>query len=572
MSLNLLIFLPAVGALVVALLPREEAGQLRATALTFMLGSLGLAGWVWLAFDPSAQAPEFQLQTQVPWSEAVGFSYHVGIDGFALVLIVLTALLTPLALLSAFQSVKERVKEFVIAVLLLETAMFGTLAALDLVLFYVFWEAMLLPMYLLIGVWGYERRVYAAVKFFIYTMAGSLLMLVAILYLYFATGGPGSRSFDLPAILAHAPHLALSTQRWLFAAFALSFAIKVPMFPLHTWLPDAHVEAPAAGSILLAGVLLKMGTFGFMRYAFPLFPDAALAYRPLLAVLAVIGIVYGALMSLSQSDMKKLVAYSSVSHLGFVMLGLCALSTEGVTGSVYQGLNHGISTGALFALVGFLYERRHTREMSQYGGLAKVVPALAAVFLIITLSSIGLPGTNGFVGEFLILSGTFSSKLSQAPWYAAVGGLGVILGAVYMLWMYQRVFFGPVKLTANEGLPDLTGREWVVLAPLVAVVAIMGLYPAPFLARIQPASDRLVARMAQSHGGEVGTPRPSLALVQAAGFPVHPDLPAAFPPGDEPSPSGMLVPVRPRIPQLVRPASGPLAPTPPTPPQAGTTP
>jgi NADH-quinone oxidoreductase subunit M len=512
MILTLLIFLPAAGAVLAGLLPREEHGQLRVTALGCMLATFAISLWAWGMFDPSPRAPEFQLEAQAAWSPAIGFSYHVGIDGIALVLIVLTTFLTPLALLSAFQSIKERVKEFVIAMLLLECAMLGTLAAIDLVLFYFFWEAMLLPMYLLIGVWGGERRVYAAVKFFIYTMAGSLLMLVAILYLYYASGGAGSRTFDLPAILAQAPWLSTDTQRWLFLAFALSFAIKVPMFPLHTWLPDAHVEAPAAGSIILAGVLLKMGTFGFLRYAFPLFPEAAVHYRVLLAVLAVIGILYGSLMCLAQSDLKRLVAYSSVSHLGFVMLGLCALTVEGMSGGIYQMLNHGISTGALFALVGILYERRHTREMSQYGGLAKSVPALAAVFLIITLSSIGLPGTNGFVGEFLILAGSFNSKLTNAPWYAACGALGVILGAVYMLWMYQRVFFGPVKHKENEGLSDLSGREWTVLTPLVAMVIVMGVFPAPFLDRIEPAAARLVSRLEATQRAKVGTPPASMAM------------------------------------------------------------
>jgi len=522
MILSLLVFLPAVGAVLIALLPREEHGQLRAAAMGFMLATFAISLWAFALFDPASTAPEFQLEAQVPWAPAIGFSYHVGIDGVALVLIVLTTFLTPLALLSAFKSVRERVKEFVIALLLLETAMLGTLAALDLVLFYVFWEAMLVPMYLLIGVWGYERRIYAAVKFFIFTMAGSLLMLVAILYLYFATGGAGSRTFDLPAILAHAPWLTPGAQRLLFLAFALSFAIKVPMFPLHTWLPDAHVEAPAAGSIILAGVLLKMGTFGFVRYAFPLFPDAAVHYRTAMAVLAVIGIVYGSLMCLAQSDLKKLVAYSSVSHLGFVMLGLCALTTEGITGGVYQMLNHGISTGALFALVGILYERRHTREMSQYGGLAKSVPALAAVFLLITLSSIGLPGTNGFVGEFLILAGSFVSKMTNAPWFSAVGATGVILGAVYMLWMYQRVFFGPIKHPENATIADLSGREWTVLLPLAATAVLMGIFPGPILDRVQAASDRLVQRMESTQRPNVGTPPFSMALFR----PIEPAAPS----------------------------------------------
>jgi len=511
MLLTLLVFLPLAGALLVLLLPREEHGQQRWVGFLFMLATFAVALYAAFLFDPAPSAPEFQLEEKVAWAQGIGFSYHVGVDGIALVLVLLTALLGPLALLSAFASIKERVKEFVISLLILQTAMLGALCALDLVLFYVFWEAMLIPMYLLIGIWGHERRIYAAVKFFLYTMAGSLLMLVAILYLYFAVNGPDGHTFDFPELLKQVPHLAPGVQRWLFLAFALSFAIKVPMVPLHTWLPDAHVEAPAAGSIILAGVLLKMGTFGFLRYAFPLFPDGALALRPLLALLAVVGIVYGALMCLAQSDLKKLVAYSSVSHLGFVMLGLCALTTAGMTGGVYQMLNHGVSTGALFALVGILYERRHTREMGQFGGLARVVPALAALFFIVTLASVGLPGTNGFVGDFLILAGSFNSKLHNAPWYSAFGALGVILGAVYMLWMYQRVFFGPVKRDENRALKDLSLREWVVLAPLVLLIGVMGIYPQPFLERIEPSVNRLIGRLAAGHADLVGSPEIALS-------------------------------------------------------------
>jgi len=356
----------------------------------------------------------------------------------------------------------------------------------------VFWEAMLVPMYLLIGIWGSDNRLYATVKFFVYTFAASVLMLLAILFLYFHDGS----TFDYVearAALALSPEQA----RWCFLAFALAFAVKVPMFPLHTWLPDAHTEAPTAGSVILAGVLLKMGTFGFFRYALPLFPEAAMTYRPAIAALATVGIIYGALMSFVQTDMKRLVAYSSVSHLGFVMLGLAAMSAEGLTGSVYQMLNHGVSTGGLFLLVGMLYERRHTRAISEYGGLAKQVPWLATAFVIVTLSSVGLPGTNGFVGEFLILSGTFLSRLAGSTAFATVASVGVILGAVYMLVLVEKVFFGPIRKVENKRLPDLSLREGFVLAPVIIFIAVMGLVPGPFLAPAKPAVDRLVTRFQQ---------------------------------------------------------------------------
>ncbi len=529
--LTLLVFLPLLGAVLVGLLPREEQGQQRALGLGFMLATLGVACWAAAAFDGRAGAPEFQLQTTVPWVKGLGLSYHVGIDGFALVLVLLTAVLGPLVVLSAFSAVKERVKEFVIALLVLQTAMLGAFLALDLVLFYVFWELMLVPMYLLIGIWGSERRLYAAVKFFVYTMAGSLLMLIAILYVYFAVAGPGGHTFDYLEILKAAPKLPRATQVWLFSAFAISFAIKVPMVPLHTWLPDAHTEAPAAGSVILAGVLLKMGGFGFLRYAFPLFPRGAFELRTTLAVLAVVGILYGALMCLAQRDMKRLVAYSSVSHLGFVMLGLSAFTVEGLSGGVYQMLNHGVSTGALFVLVGILYERRHTRALADYGGLARVVPGLAAAWLLVTLASIGLPGTNGFVGEFLILAGSWTSRLANAPVIASVAAAGVILGAVYMLWMYQRVFFGKVRHRENERLADLSGREWAVLAPLAALIVVMGVWPQPWLDWIQPSAERLVQRMGDARAAEVGlapisepvfAPAPPRAAPAPGAAPGHP--------------------------------------------------
>jgi len=370
----------------------------------------------------------------------LGFSYHVGLDGVALLLFLLTALLGPIVVLSSWKYIQERVKVYCISLLLLETAMLGTLAALDLVLFYVFWEAMLIPMYFLIGLWGSERRIYAAVKFFLFTFIGSVLMLLAIFWLW---SNSGRKSFDYVDLL-NAGMVDASTQRWLFLAFALAFAIKVPIWPLHTWLPDAHTEAPAAGSIILAGVMLKMGTFGFIRYAMPLFPQAALAWAPAVAVLGVIGIVYGSFMCMAQTDLKRLIAYSSVAHLGFVMLGLSALTPEAVSGAVLQMVNHGISTGALFLMIGILYERTHTRDLAAYGGLAGVTPAIAATFLIVTLSSIGLPGTNGFVGEFLVLIGTFTSKvLRGAVPLAVVGATGVILGAVYMLGCTSACFSGP---------------------------------------------------------------------------------------------------------------------------------
>jgi NADH-quinone oxidoreductase subunit M len=487
--LSLVVFLPLAGALTLLFFPRGEPRQHRALALLFSLATFGFSLVLWFGYSTDHGAAEFQFEEKASWIASLGISYHVGIDGVALLLVMLTTALTPLVLLSTWSAVQERVKEFMIAVLVLETAMIGTFAALDLVLFYVFWEGMLIPMYLLIGIWGSDNRVYATVKFFVYTFLASVLMLVAILYVWAHDG----HTFEYEAARS-ALTVSHEAQLWLFLAFAAAFAVKVPMFPLHTWLPDAHTEAPTAGSVILAGVLLKMGTFGFFRYALPLFPEAALTCRPTIAVLAVIGIVYGALMCLVQTDMKRLVAYSSVSHMGFVMLGLMALTTEGLTGSVYQMLNHGVSTGALFLLVGMLYERRHTRLISEYGGIAKQVPRIAVLFLLVTLSSIGLPGTNGFIGEFLILSGTWVGRLASAPWFAAVAATGVILGAVYMLLLVQRVFYGPIDKEKNRALPDLTLREGLVIAPLAALILVMGLVPQPFLTPAKPAVERLLSR------------------------------------------------------------------------------
>ncbi|HVP66988.1 MAG TPA: NADH-quinone oxidoreductase subunit M [Anaeromyxobacteraceae bacterium] len=517
--LNVVLFLPLAGAAIALLLPRGEASQHRAWALTVTLATFLLSLGLWFGFDAGRGAPEFQFETKLPWIASLGIGYHVGLDGVALLLVMLTTALGPIVVLSAWKDVGERVKEFFIAILFLETAMIGTFAALDLVLFYVFYEAILVPMYLLIGIWGSENRIYATVKFFVYTFAASVLMLVAILYVYFHDGG----TFDY---VAARQSLALPAGAgvWLFAAFAMAFAVKVPMFPVHTWLPDAHTEAPTAGSVILAGVLLKMGTFGFFRYALPLFPEVALQYRGLIGALAVVGIVYGALMSFVQADMKRLVAYSSVSHLGFVMLGMMALTAEGLTGSVYQMLNHGVSTGGLFLLVGMLKERRHTRLIADYGGLAKQVPWIATAFVVVTLSSIGLPGTNGFVGEFLILSGTWLSRLRAPAWFAAIGATGVILGAVYMLSLVQRVFFGKLENPENRHLEDLSLREAFVIAPIILLIGVMGLVPDPFLQTARPSVEKLISRMqaAEQHLRQddpglrplVGTEPPALAFVR----------------------------------------------------------
>ena len=483
-----LVFLPVLGALCVLFVPKEQEAKIRyvalATALLTFVVSLGvLAG-----FD--SQTADFQFVERYAWIEDFGIQYYVGVDGISLFLVLLTSFLTPLVMLASWGEVQRRVKEYQFFFLVLETGMLGTFVAVDLFLFYVFWEVMLIPMYFLIGVWGGPRRIYAALKFLLYTMVGSLLMLVAILYLaYLHNSQQQVVTFDL--LRLYELVIPLDTQRWLFAAFALSFAIKVPLFPFHTWLPDAHVEAPTGGSVILAGVLLKMGTYGFVRFALPLFPAAAIEAAPLIMALAVIGIVYGALVAMVQPDLKKLVAYSSVSHLGFVILGLFAFNVQGTEGAIYQMLNHGLSTGALFLLVGIIYEQRHTRLISDYGGLWKHMPVYASVFLFVMLSSIGLPGLNGFVGEFLILLGVFKAS----PLAGVIAVSGVVLGAVYMLWMFQRVMFGPVKNTANSGLRDLDRRQVLVFAPMLALMLFMGLYPRPFLTRMEKSVEATLARM-----------------------------------------------------------------------------
>jgi NADH-quinone oxidoreductase subunit M len=490
--LSFVIFIPLAGAVILLFIPRTATVVIKVVSLIAALASFIFS--LPLYFNFNIGNAGMQFVERVAWLPDIGITYQVGIDGISLFLVLLTSFLGVLCIYGSFGVIKEKLKAYMFCLLFLETGMLGVFSALDLFLFYIFWEAMLIPMYFLIGVWGGPRRIYAALKFFIYTMVGSVLMLVGIIYLYLHGldyfGGAGGRTFDLVILTEYAPKsFPLQAQMWLFAGFALAFAIKVPMFPFHTWLPDAHVEAPTAGSVILAGVLLKMGTYGFLRFCIPLFPQAAKEYVPLISILALIGIVYGAMVSMVQKDLKKLVAYSSVSHLGFVMLGLFAFTPQGMVGGVIQMINHGLSTGALFFLVGVIYERRHTRMISDFGGLAKQMPRYATIFLIVSLSSLGLPGLNGFVGEFLVLLGTFLSNKV----YAIIAASGVILAAIYLLWMYRRVFFGVITHDENKELKDLNLREWLVFVPLLVFIVWIGVYPYPFLLRISPAVEKVIA-------------------------------------------------------------------------------
>ena len=491
--LTIVTFFPALGGVLLLLFGRQNVRAIRTFAMGISVVTFLLSLHLIAHFDSSQS--DFQFLINVPWIPSMGIDYHLGVDGISVFLILLATVLTPLAILASW-SITNRAKEYFLFMLLLETGMIGVFASLDLFLFYLFWEVMLIPMYFLIGVWGGDRRIYAATKFVLYTMIGGVLMLVAILALYFIHGNAtGEFTFNYSQILASlssgALRIAPRAELLLFVAFFLAFAIKVPLFPFHTWLPDAHVEAPTAGSVLLAGVLLKMGTYGLIRFSLPLFPNVSHLLGPLISLLAIVGIVYGALVAMVQPDMKKLVAYSSVSHLGFIVLGIFSFTPQGMEGAVYQMLNHGISTGALFLLVGMIYERRHTRLISEFGGLASRMPVFAAAFLFVTLSSIGLPGLNGFVGEFLILLGTFGVN----PMHAAVAATGVILSAVYMLWMFQRVVWGEISNPLNESLADLNSRERLTLIPLLILIVWMGIYSNHFLRPMDASVTRLLNRV-----------------------------------------------------------------------------
>jgi len=549
--------LPLIGALLCLLVPREEEGVLRGIGLGTAIVTFVVSLAIWSGFD--VRQAGYQMVLDKVWITSLGAHYKVGVDGISLWLVLLTTFLTPIVLLSAQTAITRKVKEFIITFLVLEAGMIGTFVALDLFLFYVMWEVMLIPMYFIIGVWGGDRRIYASIKFVIYTMVGSLLMLVAIFYLYVKyQQATGTYSFDLEAM--NQLQLGQTAQLWCFAAFALAFAIKVPVFPLHTWLPDAHVEAPTAGSVILAGVLLKFGIYGFLRFCLPLFPYAVQTLGPTLFVLGVIGVIYGAIVSFAQDDVKKLVAYSSVSHLAFCVMGVFALNTQGLEGALYTGLSHGLTTSGLFLGIGVLYERRHTRKLADYGGVATRMPIFAGLMMVITLGSAALPGLSGFVGEFLCLLGSYDAGRMRGLTYmkypqvfTSIAAVGVILGAVYLLMMYQRVFFGPLNNPKNKGLRDLTGREIAVFAPIVIGIFLLGLYPRPFLAAMEPSVNRLRSQydiklrdslanpdalrlVGSPAAGAV--PRPADATLEVAPSPTAPSTPPATPPAPPPQDDG----------------------------------
>ena len=531
--LTLVTFLPLLGVLAMLLLKSDDHASIRRIALVTSLiefvFSLGL-----LRYFSSAD-PNFQLQEIHAWIGS-GIQYHLGIDGISLFLVLLTTFLTPLAILCSWQSIQKNVKGFFISLLVIETAMIGVFVSLDLFLFFVFWELTLIPMYFIVGIWGHERRVYAAIKFILYTMFGSILMLVAILWLYNLSPGTHGlpATFDFPAILYRMSHgqipLSGTTEMLLFAAFLLAFAIKVPLFPLHTWLPDAHTEAPTAGSVILAGVMLKLGTYGILRFCVPLFPHAVMRAAPYVATLAIIGIVYGALVATVQRDLKRLVAYTSVSHLGFVVLGIFALNTIAVQGAVYQMLNHGVSTGALFLAVGMLYDRRHTHDIQQFGGLTTPMPVLMAFFCFIALSSLALPPLNGFIGEFLILIGTFSTHHTWAVWATS----GAVLSAIYLLWAYQRVAFGKVTVDKNQKLPDASLREKLILATLAAAIIFMGVASPLFTHRMAASADNVLRPFNQMQEAMRAKEHARAKLAISAPRPAQPSRPAGALPRPEP--------------------------------------
>jgi NADH-quinone oxidoreductase subunit M len=496
------------------------------TAIKWIANLTALAGFavslpLWFRYDFAATG--WQFAERAEWIPSIGATYYLGVDGFSALLILLTTLMGVIAILSSWNAIRERVKEYYVCMLVLQTGMLGAFMSLDFLLFFLFWEVMLVPMYFLIGIWGGGRRLYSAIKFFLYTLVGSVVMLLGILALYFyAHSVTGVYTFDVTQYQQLA--VPFSLQKWVFLAFFLGFAIKVPMFPFHTWLPDAHTDAPTAGSVILAAVLLKMGTYGFIRFSLPILPDASRYFVPMVVWLSLIGIVYGALVALAQTDWKRLVAYSSVSHMGMVMLGMFALTPVGLTGSIVQQINHGVSTGALFLIVGIVYERRHTREIGEYGGLSKVMPVFAAIFLLMTLSSIGLPALNGFIGELLILQGVY---VVNHLW-TAVAASGIVLGAAYMLWLYQRTMFGKVDRPENETLSDLSWREVATFVPLIALALWIGIYPSPFLKRLDSSVSHVIARVNTSYAPALAKRNPSNCDTPPAAAPAAGGAPANF--------------------------------------------
>jgi NADH-quinone oxidoreductase subunit M len=480
--LSMLTFLPLVGVVIILTIRGEEAvvaSNARWTALWTSLLTALLSVVLWAKFDMAEGG--FQFNETAAWLPAWGITYKMGVDGISVLFVLLSTLLTPICILAAWETIKTRVREFMIAFLVLETMMVGMFASLDFVLFYMFFEGVLIPMYLIIGIWGGPRRVYAAIKFFLYTLAGSLLMLLALLAMWSAAG-----STDIAVLMIH--HFSPRMQTWLFLALFASFAVKVPMWPLHTWLPDAHVEAPTAGSVILAGVLIKMGAYGFLRFSVPMLPDASAQFAPFIFALSVIAVIYTSLVALAQTDMKKLIAYSSVAHMGIVTIGIFTFNAQGISGALFQMLSHGVVSAALFLCVGVVYDRIHTREIARYGGLADRMPAYALAFMLFTMASVGLPGTAGFAGEFLVLVGSFQISL----WLALLGGMGMILGAAYMLWLYRRVMFGALDKSDLKGILDLSPREIALFAPLVLLTLWMGVYPSSFTGFFEASVSRMV--------------------------------------------------------------------------------
>ncbi len=490
--LSLIAYLPLIGAIILLFMKKEEEKKIMQTAFAVSIVTLAVSLLLIPGFDSTTS--EMQFTEQHTWIPSLGVSYAFGIDGISLLLIVMTTIISSIAIVSSYTAINMRIKEYYVSILFLETGMLGVFMSMDFFLFYIFWEVMLVPMYFMIGIWGGGRRLYSAIKFFLYTLFGSLFMLLGILAVYFLNADPqyGSGQYTFSVLELQKMNLPLHPlQFWLFLAFFLGFAIKVPMFPFHTWLPDAHTDAPTAGSVLLAGVLLKMGTYGFVRFCLPMFPEASVYFMPYMAGLSLVGIVYGALVALAQKDIKRLVAYSSVSHLGFVMLGIFALNTHGITGGILQMVNHGVSTGALFLIVGMIYERRHTRLIADFGGLSSKMPIYSAVFAVTMFSSMGLPGLNGFVGEFLILVGAFEANKI----YAGIAVIGIILGAAYMLWLFQRMMFGPLDKPENQKILDMNRREIAYMAPLIVFMFWIGLFPRPFIRVMEPAVEKIVQRL-----------------------------------------------------------------------------